>query len=1175
MQAQSIVAEQRGKDDFSILESGKPASIVCDIDDDTLVKISASLLAEDLGRIGNMPAMILNQVPASGSIIIAGSIGQSGLIRQLADRQLIKTDSLQGKWEAYQLQVVKHPFDGIEQALVIAGSDRRGVAYGIMELSRQMGVSPWYWWADVPVQKKQDLYIPAATFLADAPHVKYRGIFINDEAPCLSSWTRKKFGGFNHEFYVKVFELILRLKGNYLWPAMWGNAFNEDDVQNPVLADQWGIVMGTSHHEPMLRAQKEWRKNGTGDWNYTTNKEVLQHFWTKGIEKMGRHESVVTIGMRGDGDEPMTAGTATKLLEGIVADQRKIIETVTGKPASQTPQLWALYKEVQDYYDKGMRVADDVTLLLCDDNWGNLRKLPRLTDKPRGGGYGIYYHFDYVGGPRNYKWINTNNIARVWEQMHLAYQYGADRIWIVNVGDIKPMELPISFFLDYAWNPSRWNEDNINTYYTQWATGQFGTTYAEQISEMLSRYAQFSARIKPELLNAGTYAIENYNEAETVIRQWRQLTEEAMLINKVIAPEYKDAYFQLVLHPILALGNLHELYYAVAMNASCVAKKNIEANKYAERAAFYYQQDSLITRKYHLLAGGKWEHMMNQVHIGYTSWNNPPFNKMPAVEYVSKEETTLTPIVYKELPVARSIVPATETGNVFYEENGVISMEASHWTRALNVNGIQWKVIPGIGRTGSGISTFPVTASVKKTANSPYVEYDFYAYDSGKAIVHLYFSPTLNFHQDDGMKVAISVDNGMPLIITINKEDFLTNWERWVASNVILGKTEIAVRYAGKHTLKYWMVSSAVVLQKVIIDWGGMKPSYLGPPETLSPANASETMKGLKDYYQNYFPIGVAIEPGDLRHKEKADLICREFNSLTPENAMKMSTIHPLQHTYRWEQADAIVSFARQHQLKVRGHTLCWHLQTPDWMFEDKQGNKVGRDTLLQRLHDHIKAVVGRYKGQVYAWDVVNEAVADGKEFLRPSKWLEIIGEDYIAKAFQWAHEADPDAVLFYNDYNEISPVKAEKILQLLTKLKSQNVPVHGVGLQSHWAINEPGREQLDSTLARFARLGLAMQITELDISAYSKEHQARERTKNDSIALFTPEKQLKQSLQYKMCFEMFRKYRQYITGVTFWNLSDQHSWLDDFPVKGRKDFPLLFDTTLKRKEAYYGVVNW
>ncbi|HEX4851279.1 MAG TPA: glycosyl hydrolase 115 family protein, partial [Puia sp.] len=333
----------------------------------------------------------------------------------------------------------------------------------------------------------------------------------------------------------KVFELILRLKGNYLWPAMWGNAFYDDDSLNKKTADDFGIVIGTTHHEPLLRAHDEWRRYGKGPWNYDSNENVLKDFWRKGVERALNTETIVSVGMRGDGDKPMTEGTAISLLERIVKDQREIVADVTGKPASETPQLWALYKEVQDYYDKGMRVPDDITLLLCDDNWGNIRKLPKPGDKKREGGYGIYYHFDYVGDPRNYKWLNTNQVERTWEQMHLAYEYGVDRIWIVNVGDIKPMEFPISFFLDYAWNPKKWNEKNLPDYYVQWASRQFGEQHAKEIAYLIARYTLFNSRRKPELLSPETYSLTNYEEADRVVNEYKQLERQAVKLGKFLS----------------------------------------------------------------------------------------------------------------------------------------------------------------------------------------------------------------------------------------------------------------------------------------------------------------------------------------------------------------------------------------------------------------------------------------------------------------------------------------------------------------------------------------------------------------------------------------------------------------------------------------------------------------
>ncbi|MGK2862857.1 MAG: endo-1,4-beta-xylanase [Chitinophagaceae bacterium] len=345
--------------------------------------------------------------------------------------------------------------------------------------------------------------------------------------------------------------------------------------------------------------------------------------------------------------------------------------------------------------------------------------------------------------------------------------------------------------------------------------------------------------------------------------------------------------------------------------------------------------------------------------------------------------------------------------------------------------------------------------------------------------------------------------------------------------------------------------------------------------KTAEVSNIDST-KGLKDYYNDYFAIGVAVSPRALKTDE-ASLIRQQFNSMTPENAMKMGPIHPKENEYYWKDADSIAAFARRNNLKLRGHTLCWHSQAPGWFFTDSAtGKQVTKEVLLKRLKDHITTVVNRYKDVIYAWDVVNEAISDKKdEYFRPSLFYQICGEEFVTRAFQYAHEADPKALLFYNDYNEINASKREKIFKMVKSLKEAGVPIHGVGLQGHWAINEPTETQLDSTLSRFAELGLQLQITELDISVYPKEHESRDRKAGDYDTTFTPEKESRQIEMYKMCFEAFRKYKQVLTGVTFWNISDRHSWLDNFPVRGRKDYPLLFDKDLNPKIAYWQLVNF
>jgi len=837
LHAQHFITDKKELTSFPVVSSTQATSILTDEKDHWLVQKAVSFLQTDIETVtGKKPAVLNARKPGEKNIIIIGSIDQSPIIADLIKNKKIKVDSIRGKWEAYQVRVVSNPFPSIDNALVIVGSDRRGTAFGVFELSKQIGVSPWYWWADVPVKKKKELYVTKGTFLQDRPLVKYRGIFINDEAPAFSGWAKEKFGGINHNVYEKMFELLLRLKSNYLWPAMWGNAFADDDTLSPVLADKYGIVISNSHHEPMLRAQQEWKRYGKGEWNYATNDSVLRAFWRKGIQNMGTHESVVSIGMRGDGDKPMTQGSNIELLEKIVADQRKIISDVTGKPASATPQSWALYKEVQDYYDKGMRVPDDVTLLLCDDNWGNLRKLPKLTDAPRKGGYGIYYHFDYVGGPRNYKWLNTNPITRTWEQMHLAYEYNVRNIWVVNVGDLKPMEFPISFFLDYAWNPNRIGPTDLQHYTEKWAADQFGSKYAVEIADIISKYAKYNGRRKPELLDANTYSLLNYREADNTVKEYSELLAKAEKINNALPEQYRDAYFELVLHPVKACANLISLYVNVAKNKFYASSPSPKANPYADKVKQLYTNDSLISLQYNSLGNGKWNHMMDQTHIGYTYWQQPSRQKMPDLKYVSVDTMRVDDYDLNVVPekTAKSLIPNKTSGNSFYEKNGYVSIEADHYTKAINASGIKWQVLPDHGRTGSAITTMPVTAAAQiPGGNSPHLEYEMYLYDTGTVKLQTYLSPTLNFHNDEGFKYAVSIDDEHPQVIVINKDDNNTRvWEGWMSNNIIIKTSTHHVNTAGKHILKLWTVSPAVVVQKIVADLGGVKPSYLGPPET-------------------------------------------------------------------------------------------------------------------------------------------------------------------------------------------------------------------------------------------------------------------------------------------------------------------------------------------------------
>jgi hypothetical protein len=629
---------------FTLVEKGAAAAIRVDPADWPGVTRAAHDLEADVTRVtGIIPAWSAS----ARNMVLIGTIGKSPLIDELIKAGKIDVSAIRGKWESFFLQTIANPLPGVESALVIVGSDKRGTIFGIYDLSEQIGVSPWYWWADVTPAHQSALYLRSGKYQQGEPSVKYRGIFFNDEKPDLDFWVRAKFGehsvpggtaaNFNGAFYTKVFEVILRMKGNYLWPAMWNNAFAEDDPANAHLADEYGIVMGSTHQEPMMRAQKEWDwhlRQANGNWNYATQSAILDDFWRKGVRERKDFENVYTIGLRGENDSPMvrTAEEGVALTEKIVTAERRILAEEVNPDVTRIPQLWALYKEVQQYYEGGLRVPDDVTLLWAEDNWGNIRRLPTPEERKRAGGAGIYYHFDYHGGPRSYQWLNTSPLNKIWEQMSLAKQYGADRIWIVNVGHFKGYELPTEFFLSLGWNTSQWKGNVASDYTHQWAQREFGETFASDIAKIVDAYTEFNARRKPELLEAGTYSVVNYREAERVVEDYNALAARAEELYTKISAAKRDAFFQLVLFPIKASANLNAMYVAAGKNALYASQGRASANSWAAKVKTLFDEDADLTRQWNSLNGSKWEHFMDQPHIGYTTWRDPLANTLAAIK---------------------------------------------------------------------------------------------------------------------------------------------------------------------------------------------------------------------------------------------------------------------------------------------------------------------------------------------------------------------------------------------------------------------------------------------------------------------------------------------------------------------------------------------------------------
>jgi hypothetical protein len=753
---------------------------------------------------------------------------------------------------------------------------------------------------------------------------------------------------------------MLRLRANYLWPAVWGRAFAEDDPQNHATASFYGVVMGTSHEAPMMRGIEEWNRHaangtdpygGTGEWSFRRNPDAIKAYWRDGAQRMAdqRIEGVVTLGMRGNGDVSLPDGDGIDLMSSIIDTQRQILRD-TGLIGA--PQVQTLYKEVQRYWDGGYRPPDDVTVVFCDDNWGNMRKLPDASLPARSGGYGMYYHFDYVGGGRNYKWVDTINLTNTWEQLNLAYRSGVDRLWMVNVGDLKNEELPTQFFLDYAWDPAAWPLERLGEWERQYAAQNFGRPLAGAIAEVLSDYGHLQSRRKPELLNrritfdpatsaityddeASPFSLTDYGEMDRVTAEWQALGARAEKLRAAVPAAWQDAYYQLVYYPVKATANLYALRRAEFTNIMYAAQGRAATNDLADVAEARFAEDQAMNDYYNTrLAGGKWKNWQLQPKIGYGNvarygpnapWQQPekdhvalpdeiypylkridvpagaelgvaldggdpvslpefsPYQAQPA-QYIDVFNKGTTPFAYtisaaqpwvqvtpragrvekqvratvrvdwSRAPKGATTVPITVTGPQgarvvvqapvrnpdlrpagFVEANGYVAMEADHYTRAVG----DWRLLPGIGKTGNGLT--PVGGAGAR------LEYAMTLTTTGPVKVSAILSPRNNVRPTDGLKYAVSLDDQTPQTVNIttatgaNDTTMNRQWERNTSDNVNVTTTTHTVASAGVHTLKFWMVDPTVIVQRLVVDTGGVKYSYLGPPESRKFATAAVT----------------------------------------------------------------------------------------------------------------------------------------------------------------------------------------------------------------------------------------------------------------------------------------------------------------------------------------------
>ncbi|KAF9262187.1 hypothetical protein L218DRAFT_868331 [Marasmius fiardii PR-910] len=664
-------------------------SIYVDAEDFPGIHIAAEALSNDFANITGVErassitsvikfnASADNELPQgnSNSAIIIGSV-TSPLIKALIQSgKLNDTADIEGQWETFITSVVDDPANGIpaSRALVIAGSDKRGTIFGVYTLSEQLGVSPWYWFADVPIAQRTDpIFALSITTVHGPPSVKFRGLFINDESPALASWVQTKFAPdskkFDTDFYKKLFELILRMKANYLWPAMWpsfpppGDSFFVDDSLNQATADLYGVVISTSHQEPMQRATNEWLVSGKGEWNWDVNKGNVSQFMKEGVERAKGCgcESYVTVGMRGAGDSSIEGSDPKAILQDVIATQRQFIKDTYGNETG-VRQVWALYKEVQAIYEAGFQVPDDITLFFSDDNFGNIRRLPTEVEKARSGGIGVYYHLEYVGTPKSYKWMNTNSLGKAQFQLSTAQKRGADRIWVINVGDIKPMEIPLSMIMTMAYNVSAVTEQNIPDFLHAYASREFSSASEEdqkEIADLILGHSRLMGIRRHEHVESTTFSLLNYREGETFIAAWESLLRRAEDVNGRLQDAWKPAFFQLVLQPIKASTIYFSTKVAQGKNAQYATQRRNSANDWAAEALRLFDSDHDLEEEFDAMLNGKWALLMRQPRYGFTSdWRPPYRDALISLSYVQLRQDSIPAVGQMGVSVEGTVGP--------------------------------------------------------------------------------------------------------------------------------------------------------------------------------------------------------------------------------------------------------------------------------------------------------------------------------------------------------------------------------------------------------------------------------------------------------------------------------------------------------------------------------------
>lgn len=946
---------------FTLASPRQTAAILYDASDAAVVKRAAELFAADVEAVTGRRPQVTSATGETGPAVIVGTVGGSALIRRLSEAGKIDTAPLEGAWERYLIQTVANPLPGIRKALVIAGSDRRGAAYGLFTLSELIGVSPWYWWADVPVKKHAALHVDAPPTYSQTPSVRYRGIFLNDEDWGLTPWASQTFeperGNIGPRTYAKVCELLLRLKANYLAPAMHpvSTSFNQIP-ENKLVADTFAIVMGSTHCEPLLlNTASEWDTKTMGPWNYDKNKEGINRVLTQRVRENSPYENVYTLALRGLHDGAMSTTLPmhekVRMLQQALLDQRRILAENIDRPVETVPQAFTPYKEVLEIYSNGLELPDDITIVWPDDNYGYMKRLSGVREQRRTGRSGVYYHVSYLGVPHSYLWFSTTPPSLMYEELRKAYDTTADRLWLVNCGDLKGSEMQVSLFLDMAWDIGRFTADNVVSYPARWLAGIFGEAYYDRLEAMTREHLRLAFPRKPEYMGWGyhwnrfdhnceqltdtDFSFTNYDEAQRRLEAYRQLGARAEALLHEIGDEARPAFYQLVYYPLRGAELMNRMTLGGQRNRWYARQGRAATNAVCDEVQRCYDSLQVITRGYNSLLGGKWNHMMSmrQNYDGVSAYFNLPhlathdaagaprlalqvagedvtgaraFHALPAFDnylrrtypveiynrgggtlawtahasepwvVLSKsagktadEERITVGIDWEKAPSGNA-VPAqivfrageqsekvlvslfnptapsrAELRGIYVENNGCVSIPAAGCHRVRENDRIKITAVEDLGIEGPALQLGDPTAPLQifRSRDVPCAEYDFYAFDAGSVDVYTYVLPTFPLHADRDFRIgentntdtkySVQIDDGALATPSSSHVEYSQVWFESVLRNCAVNKSTLHIDKPGRHTLRIRVGDPGIVLQKIVLDFGGMKRSYLGPQSTL------------------------------------------------------------------------------------------------------------------------------------------------------------------------------------------------------------------------------------------------------------------------------------------------------------------------------------------------------